>query len=102
MPQTYVPYLIMAVAIVFVIRRNLRSRRIRAETLWVIPVLLVAIAALSIAQSPPRDPLGIGALVLATLAGAVAGWWRGKLTHITLDPETGTLTGKGSVVGIVL
>lgn len=101
-PQTYIPYLAMALVLVFAIRRNLRSRRIRAETLWVFPALLVLIAVLSISQSPPRDAIGVAGLVLAALAGAVAGWYRGKLTHIALDAETGALTGKGSVVGLVL
>lgn len=102
MPQNYIPYLVMAVALIFMIRRNLRSRRIRAETLWIFPVLLIAIAALSIAQRPPRDAFGIAGVVLATLAGAVAGWYRGKFTHITLDAESGVLTGKGSIIGLAL
>ena len=102
MPQTYIPYLIMAVAMVFMIRRNLAARRINAGSLWVFPVLLLAIAALTIVQSPPRDSFGIAVVTAAALAGAVAGWYRGKFTHITLDAETGVLTGKGSVVGLVL
>ena len=100
--QSYLPYLVMALALVFMIRRNLRSRRIRVETLWVFPVLLVLIAAITLAESPPRDMLGVGVLVLVAVAGAVAGWYRGKFTRITLDEETGVLTGKGSVVGLVL
>lgn len=102
MPQSYIPYLIMAVALIFMIRRNLRSRRIKAETLWVFPVLLVLIAGVTIAQSPPRDAIGIVVLVLVAIAGAVAGWYRGKFTIITLDETTGVLTGKGSVVGLML
>ena len=102
MPQTYIPYLIMAVAMVFMIRRNLAARRIYAGTLWIFPVLLVVIAALTIVQSPPRDSFGIAVVTAAALAGAVAGWYRGKFTHITLDAETGVLTGRGSVVGMVL
>lgn len=102
MPQSYIPYLVMAVALIFMIRRNLRSRRIRAETLWVFPLILIAIAAISIAERPPRDAAGIAGVVLAALAGAVAGWYRGKFTHISLDAETGVLTGRGSVIGLVL
>jgi hypothetical protein len=102
MPHNYVAYLVMALALVFVIRRTLRSRTIRAETLWVIPALLVAIAAVTIAQSPPRDLAGIAVLVLATLAGAGVGWQRGRLTRITLDAETGALTGQGSIWGLLL
>ena len=102
MPQNYVPYLIMAVALIFMIRRNLRSRVIKANGLWVFPVLLLAIAGLTLAQTPPKDALGVGAVVLAALVGAAAGWYRGKFTHITLDAETGVLTGKGSIVGLAL
>ena len=102
MPQSYIPYLVMTVAMIFMIRRNLRSRRIRAGTLWVAPALLVAIAAATLIQSPPRDMVGAAVLVAVALVGAVAGWYRGKFTHITLDPETGALIGKGSVIGLVL
>ena len=102
MPQNYVAYLVMAVAIIFMIRRNLSRRRIRAGTLWVFPVILIAIAALTIYQSPPHDAVGIAIVAAGALAGAVAGWYRGKFTHITLDTETGVLTGKGSAIGLVL
>ena len=105
MPQNYIPYLVMAVALIFVVRRNLRSmkgRRIRAENLWMIPALLIAIAAISIWMAPPRDVTGIAILTAAALVGAVAGWYRGKTTHITLDAETGVLTGKASAVGMLL
>ena len=102
MPQSYIPYLVMAAALIFMIRRNLRSRRIRAETLWVFPVLLIAIAAVSVAEHPPQGAVGIAALILAALAGAVAGWYRGKFTQITLDTQTGVLTGKGSVLGLAV
>jgi hypothetical protein len=102
MPQSYIPYLVIAVALIFMIRRNLGSRRIRAETLWVFPVILLAIAAVFIYQSPPRNALGVAIVAVGALAGAVAGWYRGKFTHITLDPETGVLTGKGSVIGLLI
>jgi hypothetical protein len=102
MPQSYIPYLAMAAVLILVIRRNLRAQRIRAGTLWVMPLLLALIAALSVSQSPPRDAAGAAILAIAALAGAVAGWHRGKLIHITLDAETGVLTGKGSVIGLAL
>ena len=102
MPQTYIPYLIMAAALILMIRRNLRANRIRVQTLWVFPVVLVLIAGLSIGQTPPRDAIGIAILAAGVAAGAIAGWYRGKFTHITLDAETGVLTGRGSAIGLVL
>lgn len=102
MPQSYIPYLIMAVALIFMIRRNLAARRIRAETLWIMPVLLIAIGALAVAQTPPHNITGVAILAVGALGGAAAGWYRGKLTHISLDADTGVLTGKGSVVGLAI
>ena len=102
MQQNHIVYLVMAVAVIFMIRRNLGSRRIRAGTLWVFPVLLLAIAAVSVAQSPPHNAVGVAILTVGALGGAVAGWYRGKLTHITLDAETGVLTGKGSAIGLMI
>jgi hypothetical protein len=64
--------------------------------------MLIAIAVLSISQNPPHNAVGVAILTLGALAGAVAGWYRGKFTHITLDAETGVLTGKGSAVGLML
>ena len=102
MDKTYIPYLITAVAMVFLIRRTLRSRTVRIETMWIIPVLLIAIAVLVIVQAPPREPVGVAALVISALAGAALGWQRGRFTHITIDQGTGALTSKGSVWGLVL
>jgi hypothetical protein len=102
MPQNYFVYVALAVAVIFMIRRSLRSRRIRAETLWVFPLILLAIAALAIYQSPPHDAIGVAIVAAGAVAGAVAGWYRGKFTQITLDAETGVLTGQGSVVGLML
>ena len=71
-------------------------------SLWIIPVMLVLIAGLAIFQSPPHGTTAIAVVTVAALAGAAAGWYRGKLTHITLDAETGLLTGKGSVIGLII
>jgi hypothetical protein len=43
------------------------------------------------------------ALDAACLAvGAVLGWWRGRLTHIAVDPQTHQLTSRTSPVGMLL
>ena len=67
MSQNYIAYLVMALAIIFMIRRNLRSRRIRVETLWVFPVVLIAIAAFSIYQNPPHNAVGVAIVTLGAL-----------------------------------
>ena len=102
MDNSYIVYLVMAAAVILMIRRNLRANRIRVETLWIRPAVLLLIAVLTVVQQPPHSAIGIAILVAGAAGGAVAGWYRGKLTHITLDAQTGVLTGKGSAIGLII
>ncbi len=102
MPHGYLPYLIAALVAGMVIRRSLSHRRIRVDSLWIIPALLSVAAVMTIAQSPPRDILGIAGSALAALIGAAVGWQRGRLTRINIDPATGTLMSKASPAGVIL
>jgi len=102
MPNNYIPYLIALFALAMVVRRSLRGQRLRVDRLWIIPVLLVLAAALTIAQSPPTDPATILALAFAALVGVAVGWQRGRLTRISLDPATGILTSQASPTAVML
>jgi hypothetical protein len=66
------------------------------------PVLLLAAGAFLFASAGVPAPMVIGELAAALAAGAIAGWYRGRLTHITIDPETHDLTSRTSPVGVVL
>jgi hypothetical protein len=102
MPHSYFPYLIALLVLGLVLRRTLRGRRIKVDTLWVMPVLLAIGAVSLVVQTPPRDVAGIAGMVIATLLGAAVGWQRGRLTRISLDPETGVLTSQASVAAVLL
>jgi len=96
------PYLIPLLLIAFVVRRNLRPQRLRVERLWLMPVVLFVIVALTFEKGIPTSPLVLSVLVVALALGALAGWYRGRLTHITVDPVTHDLTSKASPWGVVL
>ena len=85
-----------------VILRNSRARSLKVERLWIMPVILIGLTALTIFTQPlPRASaiaLEVGALIL----GVALGWWRGRLTHITVDPDTHALTSKASPIGMLL
>jgi hypothetical protein len=102
MSHGYLPYLIAVLVLALVVRRSLRGRRLKVDRLWVIPVLLIGAAALSLGQSPPTDPAVIATLALALLAGVAIGWQRGRLTRISLDAETGVLTSQASPAAVIL
>lgn len=97
--QRILPYVIggaiFIVLMVFRLRRMSQSRRLRVEFLWITPALLIAIAVLSIV---PQPPVGIewAWLGVALVLGSALGWYRGKMMHITVDPETHALNTKAS------
>jgi hypothetical protein len=104
MPHSATPYIAIAVVIVVMalrMGRTLGSRRINMNGLWVVPVIMIAYAIGDLYLSPPRGPLAIAALVLATLAGVVVGWWRGRLIRIDFDPVAGVLMSRPSPAAMI-
>lgn len=95
-------YIIPLVVLVLVFLRNARERKLKIERLWIMPTILLAIAAVTLAFQKPPSLLMIGVYLVAFALGALAGWWRGRLTNITIDPETHELTSKASMIGMIL
>ena len=105
MPSQYqplLPYLIPLLILLLIVRRGLTARKIKIERMWVLPALLIFAGGSMFAAAHTPSPLVIAELAAAAVAGAVVGWYRGRLTHITIDPATHDLTSKTSPVGVVL
>ncbi|MEO6377260.1 MAG: hypothetical protein ABIO37_04455, partial [Caulobacteraceae bacterium] len=47
------PYLVPLLVLVLVVRRSLRERRVRLETLWIAPLIFAAITVFTLYHSPP-------------------------------------------------
>lgn len=104
MPSQYgplLPYLIPLLILVLIVRRGLTARKVKVERMWIMPVLLLVVGASMFANARMPSPLVIAELAAALAAGGVVGWYRGRLTHITIDPATHDLTSKTSPVGVV-
>jgi hypothetical protein len=95
-------YVLPMVVILLVIRRNLRGRKIRTERLWLLPAILVAGAIYLMIMEGPPSPIGALAMAAGLVLGGVVGWYRGRLTRITLNPETHELTSQASTAGMML
>jgi hypothetical protein len=95
-------YLVPLIAVAMVVLRNTRERRLKIERLWIAPLLLLLLAGLSFSAQRPPGPLTLALDLAAFAVGAVAGWWRGRLTRITVDPDTHALTSKASAAGMLL
>ena len=86
---------IILVVLAFRMRRMGQMRPLKLETLWVVPAIYLAVAALMFVQLPPTGWVGI-ASAIGLVAGAAVGWQRGRMMHIHVDPETHALNQKAS------
>jgi hypothetical protein len=99
----YLPYVIMAVIVVLAMRRNLQARPMRPELLWISPTIILAASVLLFVTQPPViSPLLIALFVVSLAVGAAVGWWRGRLTSMSVDPLTHAVTVQVSAIGTLL
>ena len=95
-PQTLMPLLVMVPLVALMIWRNRKGRRVRVETLWIRPLILLTVAGVAVSQTKGATAVLVTAMVAALAAGAGLGWLRGRMTRITVDPETHLATGQAS------
>jgi membrane protein CcdC involved in cytochrome C biogenesis len=97
--QTWVTYAVTIGIIVVIMALRLRRmgtmRPLKLGSLWIVPAIYAAVAALMFVQLPPRGWVGI-ACAAGLVIGAAVGWYRGKMMHISVDPETHALNQKAS------
>ena len=86
---------IVVIVMALRLRRAGQMRPLKLGSLWVVPVLYLAVAAIMFAQLPPTGWVTI-ACGVALLIGAAVGWQRGKMMHIHVDPESHALNQKAS------
>jgi hypothetical protein len=97
---TLIPIIIVFAVVLLRMRKMSGVRPLRLESLWIRPAIVAAIAALFVYYTPPQSVLQ-GLMLLAALAfGAPLGWHQGKLMAITVNPESGTLQVKASVLAL--
>ena len=77
------------------LRKAGRMRPLKLGSLWIVPVLYLAVAAMMFVQLPPTGWVAIASSI-GLLIGAAVGWQRGKMMHIHVDPETHALNQKAS------
>lgn len=76
------------------------ARPLKLEYLWIMPAVLLLMAALLVWQMPPTGLEWLWLALAAGLGGAI-GWQRGRMMAITVDPETHTLSQTQSRAAVV-
>lgn len=99
-PQSWLtfllPFVVIAVVMTLRMRRMATVRPLKLTSLWIAPAIYAVIAGLVFASTPPATPMVWTACAAALAVGAALGWQRGRMMHISVDPETGTLRQKAS------
>jgi hypothetical protein len=95
-------YLAPLIGVTLLLLRNARHRRLRVERLWIAPLVVLVFAVAALAVQPPPDLVAMLLCAAALPLGALAGWWRGRLTRIVVDPKTHELASRASPIGMVL
>jgi hypothetical protein len=97
-----IPAVIICIVLVFRLRSMSRERPLKVERLWIVPALYCVIASVTFWSMPPSGLAIWLWCVVALVAGAGIGWWRGKMMRISVDPETHEIRQKGSAAAMIL
>lgn len=102
--QSWISYAITIGIVVVIMALRMRSmgrmRPLKLNSLWIVPAIYAAVAALMFYQLPPTGTVAI-ASAAALAIGAAVGWQRGKMMHIHVDPETHALNQKASPAAMI-
>jgi hypothetical protein len=98
---TYVVPIVIIVAIGLRLLSARRARRLRLETLAIVPAVYFLVFVGSLWESPPVGLINWLEIVLAVAVGAGLGWQRGKMMRITIDPETHALNQQSSPAALI-
>lgn len=99
--QPYSLLIGVGIALVVILLRNSRPRKLKIERMWLFPLLYVVMLAASFyAEPPPITGIGMAILGLSLMVGCALGWQRGRFMRIDIDPDTHEMTSRASVIGI--
>ena len=102
--HSVVPYIIGGLLFVVLmgwrLRRMSQLRPLKIEWLWVTPAILTALTVVSLIPQPPQGA-DWAWLAAGLMLGGALGWWRGKMMHISVDPETHALNTKASPAAMI-
>lgn len=99
------PYLLPLLIAALLLRRAMRAqkpRTVRMTRLWLFPLLLLLVTAMSIAREPEFGIAVAIAFLAAGLAGGAIGWYRVHTLEFSLDAESGKVSARATRLGALL
>ena len=98
--KTLLPILVVVVVMALRLRSMNRVRPLKPERMWVLPLLLLVLAGVTLWAHPP-SPAGMAIGFGALIVGGFLGWQRGRFIHIERGVDGG-LTQKASPAALTL
>lgn len=98
--KTLLPVLILVVVMALRLRSMNKVRPLKPDRMWVLPLILLALAGLTLWAHPP-SPAGMAIGFAALIVGGFLGWQRGRFIHVERD-ASGGLTQKASPAALIL
>ena len=99
------PYFVPLLIAALLLRRAMRAqkpRTVRMTRLWLFPILLLLVTAMSLAREPSPGILVVVAFVFAGLAGGAIGWYRVHTLEFSVDAESGKVSARATRLGALL
>ena len=100
-PRNLIIIAVVVLLLIWRLRYFSRERALKIERMWITPLLLLIVAFLALSQAP-LSGLGWLWLIPAFLIGGAIGFWRGRFTRVSVDPESHALTSQTSQAGMYL
>jgi hypothetical protein len=91
-----------ALALLIIVRRGSKPRRVKVATLWRFPVLISILALLTLANSAAPGLLTVAMYTAGLVAGSAVGWFSAQHVELTLDSNTGTIMSKPTALGTAM
>lgn len=98
---TLISFGVLALVLGLRMRRARKVQPLRIERLWMLPGFYALVVAALFYAHPPVGAVWLYALG-ALAIGLLAGWWRGKLMAIHVDPQTHELSQQGSLAAMLV
>jgi hypothetical protein len=97
---TLMPIGIVALVVALRWWRGQKMRRLRLETMWIVPALFTVVAVMLYTTMRPTG-WGWALCVVAMVAGLALGWQRGRLMFIEVDPASHRLNHRPSPAALL-
>jgi hypothetical protein len=99
--QVLLPIAVIAVVFAFRLRRMSQERPLKLERLWIVPTILLVLAAVTFSLRPPTAT-GWAVCAGTLLLGVALGYLRGRAMRITVDPQTHRLNHRASPLAMLI